>query len=239
MNPSVFFACVREVLFPAGCAVCGCSLLEWGSPLYGICPSCLRLFRPDPAPRCRLCGRPLLSEKGLCMRCRGLEDPPHIMFSCALYSYASLARDIVRAWKFGRHPMLALFIARSFQAALHQILTMFPQGSFVLVPAPSSPGRWKKTGRDPFPAVVRELSRRSGLPLSCCLLRERSRSQKTLDRRGREENLQGKIRCAGEVPRNAILLDDVITTGATLRCCARALIAGGTERLCCLAFCYD
>lgn len=173
------------------------------------------------------------------MRCRVLKDPPAIQWSCALYSYASSARLIVRAWKFGRHPMLTHFVARALVRPVLRIQEAFPQRNFVIVPAPSSPGRWKRTGREPLMLAARELSRRTGLPLASVLARDCSRSQKTLDRKGREANLRGKLRCTKEAVPHVILIDDVITTGATLRSCARALLAAGTETLCCLAFCYD
>jgi predicted amidophosphoribosyltransferase len=103
---------------------------------------------------------------------------------------------------------------------------------------PPRPGKIKKKGWDQVELLSRRLER-SGISVSRCLRRLPSRSQKELDRAGRATNLVGKMVCFASPPETAILIDDVITTGATLDACARSLKDAGSERVYALAFCYD
>jgi predicted amidophosphoribosyltransferase len=76
-------------------------------------------------------------------------------------------------------------------------------------------------------------------PVYPCLKRLPSQSQKKLNRENRKTNLRGRIVCTGKPPREALLFDDVITTGATLDACAAALKAGGTEKVYALSLFYN
>jgi predicted amidophosphoribosyltransferase len=64
----------------------------------------------------------------------------------------------------------------------------------------------------------------------------RARDSVGLDQDARVANLSGRLRCAGPAPRSAVLLDDVITTGATAAACVAALRHAGTEEVTVLAF---
>jgi len=173
------------------------------------------------------------------MRCRQYEEVPLLGLCRALFCYAGPASLLMRAWKFGKHRVLARFIAHSFARELALLPKELLWRDLIIVPAPSSPGRLKRCAWDQMALVARELSSLTGLPLSSCLVRGHSQSQKTLDRQGREANLRGKIHCKRQPPRRALLIDDVVTTGATLRSCERALFDGGSLEVYCLVFCYD
>jgi predicted amidophosphoribosyltransferase len=80
---------------------------------------------------------------------------------------------------------------------------------------------------------------REGLPVYRCLRRLPSRSQKELNRADRLQNLQGRFVLTRRPPPAAILLDDVITTGATLEACAGALKRAGTEKVYSVCLFYD
>ena len=83
------------------------------------------------------------------------------------------------------------------------------------------------------------MSRRTGLGVSDCLRRTgHSRTQMGRDRRERLAGVEGTVTVAegGDVPRRAILVDDVVTTGATLAACAAALRAAGTYEVTAIAY---
>ena len=100
-----------------------------------------------------------------------------------------------------------------------------------LVPVPASPDRVRDRGYDQAALIAAEAARRLRLPLLAALERTRATTaQFDLDRAARAANLGGAFRVAPRAPvgdRWIVLVDDVVTTGATLAACATALLDGG------------
>lgn len=93
---------------------------------------------------------------------------------------------------------------------------------------PATAEAFARRGFDHMELVSRELAGALGLPLADCLVRSESRDQRALGREGRAANLRGSVRVADDVSGARILLvDDVCTTGASVREAARALLARG------------
>jgi len=107
------------------------------------------------------------------------------------------------------------------------------------VPVPPRPGKIRKQGWDQIEYLAGLLEKEHGLPVTRCLKRLPSRTQKKLNREERGKNLKGRILCIKTPPRIAILFDDVITTGATLNACAASLIEGGAEKVYAVCLFYD
>ncbi|MFP5353064.1 MAG: ComF family protein [Actinomycetota bacterium] len=93
-------------------------------------------------------------------------------------------------------------------------------------------------GFDQAEVLARGLARRLGLPVAAALIRRgMQRDQSGLDRTLRMENLRGAFQAVGRVPDRVILIDDLITTGATADACATALKAGGSSHVTLLTPC--
>lgn len=232
-------AAIRNVVFPASCACCGCGL-EGDEAAYGVCVSCAALLRPETGLRCSRCGRPLVSERNICVECRNAEEPAHDQ-AYVLFRYGGLARRFLASYKFGPHRIAAPYVARLFAATLAETLAepLAQNGGYAIVPVPPRPGKMKRCGWDQVSSVADCLERREGLPVSRCLVRLPSRTQKKLDKAERALNMRGVMRCVSPPPSRVVLIDDVLTTGATLNACAGALKDAGSEHVFALALCYD
>jgi len=107
--------------------------------------------------------------------------------------------------------------------------------SGALVPVPTAPLRSAIRGFDPAAEIAAALAQRTELPLISCLAR-RGGGRQVGKRRAQRIGHPPVIQASGEVPRSALLIDDVLTTGATLSSCARALRSAGSIRVVAITF---
>ncbi|MGO9409155.1 MAG: ComF family protein [Spirochaetia bacterium] len=212
-------AVVLEVLFPGRCLLCGRWLLEAGSRGTQVCADCLCSLIPLSGRRCDVCGALLVSERGTCIRCRNAD----FAFSSnrSVFSYSGAVRDLISCLKFERRYRLSALFA-GFLAP--RILSDHPG-----VPVVPVPGR---KAADAVELIARRLESSHGIPVLRLLKRSGGQAQKTLDLRERRENLRGRILDAGlAAPPEAVLFDDVFTTGATADTCARVLMQAGCRKV--------
>jgi predicted amidophosphoribosyltransferase len=107
--------------------------------------------------------------------------------------------------------------------------------SGAIVPVPSTRLRSLGRGFDPATEIAAALSLRTGLPL-CPVLSRADLGRQLGRRRAQRIGRPPHVRLRGEAPRSVLLIDDVLTTGATLSACARALRGGGSIRVAAITF---
>lgn len=223
---------VLDAVFPGRCLVCGAWLLGSGSGPSLVCPSCVSELVPVTGPRCAKCSMPLVSEIDTCMRCRHSAYAFDRSFS--LFPYAGAVKTLVRELKFSGRHRLSRFFADLLAAHLSDKLTGLP-----VIPVP---GRKKK---DAVESIARSLELRHGIRVLRLLERTGGRPQKSLDFEERKKNVAGMVRfserrlTAAGLPPEAVILDDIFTTGATVDACARVLREAGCARIFALTFAME
>lgn len=222
MNP--WTACLRglgQALLPARCLVCG----ERGTEGQDLCADC-RAALPWNRPACPLCALPLAVQAPACGAC--LRRPPPFGTSRAAFRYAFPLDRLLPRFKF--HADLAA--GRLLVQLLAEALADAPR-PLALVPVPLHPARLRQRGYDQALELARPLARRLALPLCADRLRRRraTAAQTRLDARARRRNVHDAFEVTGPLPAHVVLLDDVMTTGATLAECARALGQAGVARV--------
>jgi predicted amidophosphoribosyltransferase len=190
------------------------------------------------APLCAACGRSCRPEAMVCTRCArrlAAADPlegsaPGLDRAWSSAPHEGTARDLVTALKFRRLlPVAELMADRIQWLAPATLLTG------TIVPVPTAPLRSAIRGFDPAAEIAAALARQSELPLHTCLTR-RGGGRQVGKRRAARIGHPPLIQARGKVPRSVLLIDDVLTTGATLSVCARALRVTGAVRIAAITF---
>lgn len=147
---------------------------------------------------------------------------PHLDGLSAGTVFGGMAKEVIHALKYERRQSGAVPLARLIERAL-------PHVDFDAVTAvPGSPARLRARGYSQAELIARELAGRLGLPFERLLVRLSSGSQVGFSRRQRQESVRdafAALRASGRI----LLVDDVMTTGATLSECAKVLKEAGAE----------
>ena len=214
-----------DLVFPPLCPVCD-GILGAGrrDPLCGACWEGFERIAP---PWCRCCGAPLGIE-GLCGACRSRR--PRFAYARAAVLYGDLVREAIHAFKFGGRRGLANPLGDLLAGlGLSALPGAVPDA---LVPVPLHPRRARERGYDQALLLARRLERAWGVAVVADALVRAvpTQPQTDLDAAARRRNVRDAF--AVRRPeliegRHDVLVDDVLTTGATAGECARTLARAG------------
>jgi len=212
-------AALLDLLYPRECAVCGVRIADPGR--LSFCAGCDAALGWIEPPCCPRCGASRPGER--CGECEGREF--RFSGATALGKYDGRLRDFLLVLKFRGGRQLADEFGRRLAARL--------PGSFdLVVPVPMT--RWKVLfrGYNAAALVAERFARHAALPYSGSALRKirRTKPQAELEREERLTNPKGAYG-ASPVRGRVLLVDDVVTTGATANACTEALLSAGASEV--------
>jgi ComF family protein len=219
-----------DLVYPPRCPSCG----EGIAVQEGLCTRCWGELVVPGQPGCALCQRPFgadMSAGAVCAPC--LASPPRHDGIAAGTLYNAASRKLVLAFKHGRRIALAPMLARMAAARLPEL-----EGEWAVVPVPLHRWRLWRRGFNQSALLAREIARLRGqrLLLDALVRHKPTPALGGLGRSARARALSGAIsvhprRQAQLRGARIVLVDDVMTSGATTDACVGALKRAGTERV--------
>jgi ComF family protein len=213
--------------FPVYCINCG-------KQTFGVqlCKECMQKYLfcwEGRETRCMFCGRHLISEIDICLECRDSPVFMHVDSVFPIHRYLLWKKQLMFLWKSGSQRLFSLVFAKmAYQALLEQ----YP--GIPIVPVPPRLGKIHKTGWDQIAEVALILKNMYRVTVINALVRTEKIQQKKLNRIERLSHLEKAFKLSNKdlkLPKTVVILDDVMTTGATLEACAHFLKEAGVQNV--------
>lgn len=219
-----------DLIFPPRCPLCGDAIAEQA----GLCAACWGTLAIPSGKQCARCQLPLRASSDpaeQCVQC--LAQPPLHGGIAAGTIYNDPSRKLVLAFKHGGKITLAALMAGMIAARLPPL-----EGEWVIVPVPLHRWRLWRRGYNQAAVLARALGRRTGHAVIVDAL-VRTRATPSLGGLGKQERRKALLGAIAASParqaelsgQSVVLVDDVLTSGATSDAAIRALRAAGAERV--------
>ncbi|GAW93148.1 ComF family protein [Calderihabitans maritimus] len=222
-----------ELIYPSACSCPVCGRRGREVKEEGICSFCFEQISVNRKSwsYCLRCGR-TLEEESWCMECRDDQPPFHIARAVGLYE--GVLKEAVHCLKYRGKPSLSRPLGRLMAKVVE---TEAAYGRLELVvPVPLHPVRLRERGYNQSELLAREVADRLNLPVDCRVLTKTRNNvpQASLSRRERFSNVEGAFAVSSPsrvLNRRILLVDDIFTTGNTIRECSRVLLQAGAQRV--------
>lgn len=205
-----------HLLFPKVCAACKEAPVETELPL---CSHCRNLLTIPDYPRCPKCGNPMDTILNVCHECLHVPDRPWSQ-GIAVLPYHGPAGELVKRYKFKKETSLIPILAWILAEGWKKYGIGYPD---LLIPIPISYSRYMQRGFNQCELLAEHVSKLLNIPVDSTILRKRSRTkhQALLNQKERQKNIRHSFKVSSAkahalAGKHILLLDDVLTTGATL-----------------------
>ncbi|MBQ7604819.1 MAG: ComF family protein [Clostridia bacterium] len=226
---------IVDLIFPPRCPVCG-RIMERKSRSDALCDDCFAVYLKERVEKCTRCGMPY----DVCFCTPDGFVPEVLVYGVPYDSTLPVTKSLVLSMKRRRNvPAARLLASATVKKAMR--VGGIPKDAIVSF-VPRSPEKKRKYGTDQAEELAAEVCSFAGLDGPVKLIKHRSftKEQKTLGATGRAKNARTSYApvkgCGKKIDGRCVLLvDDVVTTGATLNACAGILTRCGAAGVICLA----
>jgi len=228
------FCGTLDLIYPARCELCECQLEK--SEKY-ICENCSTKLPVISIPHCPVCYRPIRtrgSENRICGYCK-IEQKRVIEKVVALYEYRDGARELIHRYKYDKYQFLSGFLAKNLFEQVNKSEALEEVDWIISIPLHWTRKRWR--GFNQADKLARYISKKTGVPLLPTKYFKRIKKttpQVTLNAKHRKKNIRGAFELNKKIKfenSSVVLVDDVLTTGATSNECARILKKAGAKKV--------
>ena len=209
-------------IFPSACPACGRQTNSLSHAPF--CRQCWQGIGQYTGPSCRICGVHLVSiHADRCQHC--LEDPPAFTKAHSFTHYEGVVASAIHHFKF-------LGIRRLSKPLSAFLFFHDTEGIDAVVPVPLSMSGLKSRGFNQSLLLSRHVSKEKKIPLLMDVLSKivETPPQVGLSAKERAANVKKAFACTGKITdMNVLLIDDVMTTGATVNACSKQLLKAGAK----------
>ncbi len=225
-----FFDKVLDLIFPNNfkCIFCGCEISA-SNPPY-VCEKCSQTLPLIKGKICLRCGEPIFSMSDYCIRCK--DNIRFFNLARAPFLYEHPISTLIHGFKYRNQK----YTFESLAKYLEQCYLENDYNADLIVPVPSSKKRLKERGYNQAELLSKQLSKLLGIKLETDVLIKvrHTPPQTTLNYFERQKNLFGSFAVENQekiIGKNVLLVDDVLTTGATINHCSEVLKLSKAKRV--------
>jgi ComF family protein len=225
-----------DFIYPPICVHCSTPIIKADS----LCAKCWQELIPISEPLCPVLGLPFAVSLGAnVLSAQAIANPPEFDRARSAFIYNDITHSVISKLKYGDRPEMAKFCAAIMAGAFAEILT----GDPILVPVPLHPKRQRQRRYNQSTQLAKELGLLKGIkvaPMLVARVRE-TKQQVGLSAKMREKNVAGAFKVISDlievnVEQRIVIVDDVMTTGATLNAVTKSLKKAGYKKIDVISF---
>lgn len=221
-NQKLNFDILLDKLFKQNCLLCSVKV----NGKISICQDCLKSLPRAPYPNCPQCG--LETNGETCGKC--LKNSPHYDKIHALFSYVYPVDRVIQHYKYNN----ALFLSHTLGLLLTE--SIIDSDIDIIIPMPLHPNRIQERGFNQSLEIAKVIAKLHHIKLdyTSCTRIKNTPPQSSLKPKERIKNMTGAFDCQVRMSgMHIVLIDDVITTGASLNALSKTLKQAGASKISC------